>query len=76
MKMNVRDRIPEPLRKDAMARLIQLGQAVILEPYRTERITKQGAVVKASIISTALLDETGTMYAVATTERVEEGDAK
>ncbi len=73
LKMNVRDRIPESLRKDALAKLIQLGQAKILEPYRTERITKRGAVVKVSIISTALLDETGKMYAVATTERVESG---
>ena len=76
LKMNVRDRIPEALRKDALAKLIQLGQAKILEPYRTERITKQGAVVAVSIISTALIDETGKMYAVATTERVEDGGAK
>jgi len=76
LKMNVRDRIPEALRKDALAKLIQLGQAKILEPQRTERLTKQGAVMQVSIISTALLDETGKMYAVATTERVEEGDAK
>jgi two-component system CheB/CheR fusion protein len=76
LKMNVRDRIPESHRKDALAKLIQLGQAKILEPYRTERITKQGAVVAVSIISTALIDETGKMYAVATTERVEEGGAK
>jgi two-component system CheB/CheR fusion protein len=76
LKMNVRDRIPESHRKDALAKLIQLGQAKILEPYRTERITKHGTVVKVSIISTALLDETGKMYAVATTERVEDGGVK
>ncbi len=76
LTMNVRDRIPESHRKDALAKLIQLGQAKILEPYRTERITKRGAVVKVSIISTALLDETGKMYAVATTERTENGGAK
>jgi two-component system CheB/CheR fusion protein len=76
LKMNVRDRIPESLRKAALAKLIQLGQAKILEPYRTERITKQGVVVKVSIISTALLDSTGKMYAVATTERVEDGGVK
>ncbi|MDA3926807.1 MAG: PAS domain-containing protein [Kiritimatiellae bacterium] len=69
LTMNVRDRIPEALRKDALAKLIQLGQVEILEPYRTERLTKKGAIVKVSIVSTALLDETGEMYAVATTER-------
>ena len=76
LTMNVHDRIPEPLRKDAMAKLIQLGQTEILEPYRTERMTKQGKVVKVSIISTALLDAAGKMYAVATTERVEDGGVK
>ncbi len=76
LTMNVHDRIPESLRKNAMTKLVQLGQAEILEPYRTERITKQGKVVKVSIISTALLDETGKMYAVATTERVEDGGVK
>ncbi len=76
LTMNVHDRIPESLRKNAMAKLVQLGQAEILEPYRTERMTKRGAVVKVSIISTALLDETGKMYAVSTTERVEDGGEK
>jgi two-component system CheB/CheR fusion protein len=76
LTMNVRDRIPAPLRKDALAKLIQLGHAEILEPYRTERLTKQGKVVKVSIISTALLDATGKMYAIATTERMEEGGVK
>ncbi|MBN1167430.1 MAG: PAS domain-containing protein, partial [Methanospirillaceae archaeon] len=72
LRMNVRDRIPESLRKDALAKLIELGQAKTLEPYNTQRITKQGAVVQVSIISTALLDVTGKIYAIATTERVEE----
>jgi two-component system, chemotaxis family, CheB/CheR fusion protein len=72
LAMNVSDRIPESLRKDALATLIKLGQAKILEPYRTQRITQQGAVVQVSIISTALLDVTGKIYAIATTERVEE----
>ncbi len=67
--MNVRDRIPQELRPKALATLRQLSQAEILEPYRTQRITKQGSVVAVSIISTALLDSAGEMYAIATTER-------
>ncbi len=70
LAMNVRDRIPPSLRKDALAKLIELGQARILEPHSTQRITKQGAVVQVSIISTALVNEAGQMYAIATTERV------
>jgi two-component system CheB/CheR fusion protein len=69
LTMNVRDRIPEALRKDALARLIELSQAKVLEPYSTRRITNQGAVVQVSIISTALVNEAGQVYAIATTER-------
>jgi two-component system CheB/CheR fusion protein len=69
LAMNVRDRIPESLRKDSLARLVELSQAKILEPYITKRITKQGEVVDVSIISTALVNESGQIYAIATTER-------
>lgn len=69
LQMNVRERIPEALRDKALTRLRQLSQAEVLEPYRTERLDKQGAVVAVSIISTALLDESGEMYAISTTER-------
>jgi len=69
MQMNVCDRIPQPLLENALAKLVQLSRAEVLQPYRTERLTKQGAVVEVSIISTALINEAGQMYAIATTER-------
>ncbi|MDO8703624.1 MAG: PAS domain-containing protein, partial [Sulfuricaulis sp.] len=67
--MNVRDRIPDALRKDALAKTLQLSRAEILEPYRTQRITKNGAVVEVWMTATALVNEAGQMYAIATTER-------
>ena len=67
--MNVRDRIPNGARKNALAKLLQLGKAEILEPYRTQRITIDGTVKEVSIISIALVNEAGQMYAIATTER-------
>jgi two-component system CheB/CheR fusion protein len=67
--MNSRDLIPEGLREEALAKMNQLSQAEILEPYRLERITKDGAVVEVSMISTALVNEVGQVYAIATTER-------
>ena len=70
LAMNVRERIPAGLRENALAKIHQLSQAEILEPHQTKRITKAGAVVNVSVISTALLNETGQMYAIATTERV------
>ncbi|MBM9518457.1 PAS domain-containing protein [Desulforhopalus vacuolatus] len=67
--MNARDRIPKRLQKEALDEVYQLSQAHILEPHLTRRIAKDGSVVEVSIISTALIDEAGQMYAIATTER-------
>ncbi len=70
--MNVSDRIPDNLRKKALDKVISLSHAKILKPYRTQRITKNGTVVEVWITATALINEAGQMYAVATTERVSE----
>ena len=69
LMLNARERIPQNLREGALATLTQLSQAEVLAPYRTQRLTKDGAVVKVSIISTALLNAEGEVYAIATTER-------
>jgi len=70
LAMNVRDRIPAEGRVEAMARIRKLSEAEVLEPYRTQRLTKAGAVISVSMVSTALVDEKGRMYGIATTERV------
>ena len=73
LAMNVIDRIPEGSRGIALTRLLQLSVAKILEPYQTQRIAKDGTVVDVSVISTALVNESGKAYAIATTERAKEG---
>ncbi len=70
--MNVSDRIPEALRKKELAKMVNLGKGKIMKPYRTQRLTKKGTAVEVWIMATALINETGQMYAVATTERVNE----
>lgn len=70
LKMKVRDRIPQELHEQALAKLKQLSQAEILEPYLTERLNKQGTILKVSIISTASINENGEVYAIATTEQL------
>ncbi len=70
--MNVRDLIPEGVREEALAKAYQLSRAEILEPYLTQRISKDGAVVEVLMTSTALVNETGQIYAIATTERTRE----
>ena len=69
LMMNVRERIPPALREQALATLRRLSEAEVLEPYRTERMSKQGEIVAVSIISTALVNDAGELYAIATTER-------
>ncbi|MFH2058357.1 MAG: CheR family methyltransferase [Pseudomonadota bacterium] len=67
--MNVRDRIPKSLRKKEQDKVYQLSQAKILKSHLTQRIAKDGSILEVSIISTALVNKTGQMYAVTTTER-------
>ncbi len=69
LKMNVRERIPSVNHNSALAKVHQLSQAQALEPYATQRLTKGGQVLEVSLTSTALVNEEGEMYAIATTER-------
>jgi two-component system CheB/CheR fusion protein len=69
LKMNVSERIPVGLRDDALATLASLSRAEVLQAYMTQRLTLDNRVLDVSIISTALLDATGKMYGIATTER-------
>jgi two-component system CheB/CheR fusion protein len=69
LDMNVRERIPQGQRDGALDKLKRLSHAEVLEPYLTQRLTATGKVLEVSIISTALLDGNGQVYAIATTER-------
>jgi two-component system CheB/CheR fusion protein len=69
LDMNIRDLIPESLRKKALAMVQRLGRAEKPEPYRTQRIAKDGRIRKIWLTATALLNETGDVYAISTTER-------
>ena len=74
LAMNVNDRILPAERPEALAKLVQLSQAEILAPYHTQRRAKDGSIKDVSIISTALVNAAGKMYAIATTERVIEAN--
>jgi len=69
LALNNRDRIPPDLYGQEMEAIRQLSQAAILEPYRTRRLNKGGRIVDIRLTATALLDEAGEVYAIATTER-------
>ncbi|MFB1485648.1 MULTISPECIES: PAS domain S-box protein [unclassified Thiocapsa] len=69
LRMNVRDRIPEGLREEALAKVHQLSQAEIPEPFLTRRTTKEGRLLDVWLTASALSNAAGQMYAIATTER-------
>jgi two-component system CheB/CheR fusion protein len=68
--MNVRQRIPAGRQDEELAMVLKLSQAAVLEPYRSERLNQQGERVPVSLIATALLNQAGQVYAIATTERL------
>ena len=70
LAMNVRDQIPERQREKAVSIIHQLSRAEILKPYRAQRIAKDGTVVNIWMTVTALMNEAGQIYAIATTERM------
>jgi len=70
LRMNVAELVPPALRGQALERMHRLASTGALEPYRTQRITKDGTVRDVAIITTQLVDETGGAYAISTTERV------
>jgi two-component system, chemotaxis family, CheB/CheR fusion protein len=68
--MNVQDRTPATARAESIAKAQRVAQAEVLEPYITQRNTKSGEMLTVSVTSTALLDATGQIDAIATTERL------
>jgi two-component system CheB/CheR fusion protein len=75
LAMNIRGMIAEPQRAEALAAVRRLSQAEILQPYRAQRIAKDGRTVEVSLTATALVNETGAVYAIATTERQVKAEA-
>jgi two-component system CheB/CheR fusion protein len=70
LRMNVRQRIPAGHQDEELAKVLQLSQAAVMEPYRSERLNQGGKSVPVSLIASALLNQTGEVYAIATTERL------
>ena len=69
LTMNVSALVPAGLQEKELAKIQQLIHSEILEPCRSERIAKDGRIVKVRVVATALLNDAGQVYAIATTER-------
>ncbi|MDP3699899.1 MAG: chemotaxis protein CheB [Hylemonella sp.] len=68
--MHARDLVPEDLRTGALEQLQQLSRAEVLAPFQTRRLTRDGRTVAVWITASALVNEAGKVYAIATTERL------
>jgi len=75
LAMNIQRLIPDGQRDAALAVIARLIRAEVLEPYHTERLTKDARALAISLIATALLNELGQVYAVFTIEREAKGTA-
>ena len=69
LTMNNLDRIPEPMREQTLDELQQLCRAEVLQPFLTKRLTKDGRTLDVWLTASALVNESGQVYAIATTER-------
>ena len=69
LRMNNEERIPLRLRKVAQERTVALVRTAITSPHHTVRLTKGGAAVAVWVTASALVNEAGKVYAVASTER-------
>ncbi|MFH1081496.1 MAG: hypothetical protein V1766_14775 [Pseudomonadota bacterium] len=67
--MNIRDLIPEKQRAEEQTHVQQLVRTEALEPYHTQRVAKNGKIVEVRLTATALVNDAGLIYAIATTER-------
>jgi two-component system CheB/CheR fusion protein len=69
LQMNIRELIPEAEQAGYLLQVQQLSSNKQLKPYRTARIAKDGTIKQVWLTATALLNEAGQVYGIATTER-------
>jgi len=69
LAMNIRTVIPANRREESLVVVQRLSRAEALEPYRTERLNKNGKMIEVTMAATALVDGAGVVYAVSTIER-------
>ena len=70
LQKNIAELVPETLQQEAFKIVQSLSLAENLAPYQTQRLNKQGQLLSVWISATALLNQTGEVYAITTTERL------
>ena len=69
LAMNIRELVPKDERKNALHLIKKLAKDEVIEPFRTQRVCKNGRILEIWFTATKLIDQNGKPYAIATTER-------
>ncbi len=69
LTMNISSLIPASRKEGELAILKKLSHSELMEPYRTQRLTKDGRIIEVWLTATSLVNEANEIYAIATTER-------
>ncbi len=69
LTMNINSLIPADLKEEELVILKKLSNAEVLEPYRTQRLTKDGRIVNVWLTTSSLVNAAGDAYGISTTMR-------
>ncbi|AKB23136.1 Chemotaxis protein methyltransferase CheR [Methanosarcina sp. WH1] len=69
LKMNISSLVPASRKEGELDTLKKLSHSESIEPYRTQRLTKDGRIIEVGLTVTSLENDAGEVYAIATTER-------
>ncbi|HEY3362628.1 MAG TPA: chemotaxis protein CheB [Methanosarcina sp.] len=69
LKMNIGSLVPESRKTEELKVLNKLSHDEVLEPYRTQRLTKDGKTIEIWLTATSLVNEANVIYAISTIER-------
>jgi two-component system CheB/CheR fusion protein len=69
LAMNMRKRIPEGRAEKELVMLKKIAMGNKIEPFQTQRLSKDGGVLDVWLTASALINEAGELYAISTTER-------
>jgi|WetSurMetagenome_2_1015567.scaffolds.fasta_scaffold00113_6 two-component system, chemotaxis family, CheB/CheR fusion protein len=70
LKMNIQNLTTDGKKEAELAAIRRQSRDEALGPLRSERLAKGGRIVEALVTASALLDADGSVYAIATTEKV------
>lgn len=71
LTMHARDLVPADRSDETLQMIRNLAEGEKLEPFLTERLTKDRGNIRVWMTATIMLDENAVPYAIATTERLD-----